>query len=112
MKVDALDLMVEQAAEALLNGDPVQRRRLVGALARSYPRQKALMVSLALSGAAAQIEDTFRDGSMEEAAARGYKLAAVVAADVLAIEALGREPAMAGDLLLFWRRVDPRFLGG
>jgi len=40
----------------------------------------------------------------------GFRMAALVAADVLAVEAMGKRPAKARDLLWFWRRVDPYFL--
>jgi hypothetical protein len=40
----------------------------------------------------------------------GYRLSALIAADVHAVQSMGQAPSAAGDLLHFWRRVDPLFL--
>jgi hypothetical protein len=105
-----LDLMIEFAVAELASADPTRTGRLVRTLAQQYPNEKALLLCFALTSAAAAVEDVVRDDKDGEPPALGYKLAALVAADILAIEALNGRSAKAVDLLHFWRRVDPYFL--
>jgi hypothetical protein len=105
-----LDLMTDFAVEALASGDRDRIGGLVRALAQRWPNEKALCISFALTSAAAHIEDLMQARAADQAPARAYKLAALAAADILAVEALGRAPARGHDLLHFWRRVDPYFL--
>lgn len=106
-----LDEMIEHALEGLLSGDDARRRGLVRGMARRWPDAPALRVVFALTAAGAEIEDTVEtaDGA-GGAAAQAYKLAALLAADTYALEAMGCTPPHARDLLHFWRRVDPYFL--
>lgn len=106
-----LDEMVHFAMEELLSGDGDRKRALVRALATRWPGEPALAIAYAVTVATQALEDMFG-----EAAARapeiplGYRLSALVSADVHAVQAMGQVPATAEDLLHFWRRVDPRFL--
>ncbi len=105
-----LDLMVAHAVKGLASGDRRMIGGLVRALALRWPNEKALMICFALTSAASHVEDVSLNTDPAGSPAWGYKLSALVAADILAIEALGRAPATGHDLLHFWRRVDPYFL--
>lgn len=105
-----LDLMVEFAIADLASGEDERIRSMVRNMAIRWPGEKALAICFALTCAAADLEDAMRGETISTAANRAYKLAALVAADILAIEALKPAPARAEDLLHHWRRVDPYFL--
>lgn len=109
MKAAELDEMIELALEGLLSGDDARRRGLVRAMVMRWPEAPALQIVFALTSAGAAVEDTFGSGA-DGAQALAYKLAALLAADVHALQEMGRCPAKARDLLHFWRRVDPYFL--
>ncbi|WP_368185931.1 hypothetical protein [Aestuariibius sp. HNIBRBA575] len=102
--------MVEFVIEELASGQSFRVARLVRALARKWPGEKALMISFALTNAASELEDLVSGDSSAASAERAYRLAALVAGDVLAIEAMGRDVVLGRDLLHYWRRVDPYFL--
>ncbi len=102
-----IDLMIEYSVAVLATGDAKRTCALVRDLARKWPREKALSICFAITSAASQFEDLVKGQAAP--AALAYKLSALVAADILAIEALGRQPATGQDLLHFWRRVDPYF---
>ncbi len=110
MPQDPLDLMIEYATATLASGDTARTGALVRTLAQDFSGEKALSICFALTSAAAAIEDVVRHDGQGQSPTLGYKLAALVAADILAIEALNNRPAKAIDLLHFWRRVDPYFL--
>lgn len=110
MQQALLDQMIEFAVAELASGDTARIGKLVRSLAQHYPGEKALMLCFALTSAAAAVEDVFRHDSDRQAPNIGYKLSALVAADILAIELLNNRPAKGVDLLHFWRRVDPYFL--
>lgn len=110
MPQEPLDLMIEFAVSALASGDALRTGALVRRLAQDFSGEKALLLCFALTTAAAAIEDVMRHDGPGPPPALGYKLAALVAADILAIEALYDRTATAIDLLHFWRRVDPYFL--
>lgn len=106
-----LDLMIEFVLEELLSGDTGRRRALVRRLAERWPGESALTISFALTSATATIEDTLRDSrTADPVVPLGYRLSALVSADVHAIQAMGQVPAMAEDLLHFWRRADTPYL--
>jgi hypothetical protein len=110
MPDDPLDQMIEFAVAALASGDSARTGALVRSLAQDFSGEKALSVCFALTSAAAAIEDVMHHVGPGQPPTLGYKLAALVAADILAIEALNPRTAKAVDLLHFWRRVDPYFL--
>ncbi len=105
-----LDLMIEFAVGELASGDPQRVGALVRRMAESWPDEKALAIGFALTSAASALEDMLAGEESRAVAARAYKLAALVSADVLAIEALGQKPATGRHLLQYWRRSDPWFL--
>lgn len=103
-----LDHMIAYSVAALASGDQRRINSLVRDLAEDWPAQSALSVSFALTSAAAELEQSTINNS--KAANTAYRLSALVAADVMAIEAMGRSNAKTTHLLHFWRRVDPFFL--
>ena len=110
MRQGNLDLMIEYAVACLAADDHQDIRALVRQMAQRWPDEPALAVAFSLTSAAATVEDVVNSPDAVTAAQKGYRLAALVAADIFAIEALGQVPATAQDLLHFWRRVDPYFL--
>lgn len=103
--------MIEFALEALLSGSDQRRRALVRDLCLRWPGSPALGITFALTSAASMIEDNFdRKLDKQRIGPFAYRLAAVLAADIYALESMGQIPATAHDLLHFWRRVDTYFL--
>ena len=103
--------MVEFALEELMAGEDSRRRGLIRQLCLKYPSQPALSAVFALTTAASMIEDNLtHDRDASSVAALTYKLSAILAGDIFAVESLGQQPARCRDLLHFWRRVDGYFL--
>jgi hypothetical protein len=101
--------MVEFVMEELLSGQEVRRRQVIRRLAERWPQEPALALVYALTSATGAIADSF--GAVPDPVVPlGYRLAALAAADIHAVQAMGQVPATAEDLLHFWRRVDPLFL--
>ena len=105
-----LDLMIETAVACLAAADRQEARKIVRTLAQRWPTEPALSISFALTSAAATVEDVVDSPEALATAQTGYRLAALVAADIFAVESMGQAPALGQDLLHFWRRVDPYFL--
>lgn len=106
-----LDQMIEFAMEELLSGNGQRRRQMVRRMAERWPREPALAISYALTSATGAIEDSFGAAAdRDPVVPLGYRLSALVSADVHAVQAMGQNPPVAEDLLHFWRRVDPLFL--
>lgn len=106
-----LDQMIEFAMEELLSGNDLRRRQMVRRMAERWPRESALAVVYALTAATGAIADSFGEmAARDPVIPLGYRLAALAAADVHAVQAMGQVPATAEDLLHAWRRVDPLFL--
>ena len=105
-----LDQMIEYATTEVASQDRDKLKGLVRRMAGKWPQEKALGLAFALTSAAASFEDNLDDKEKQSTLGQAYRLAALVAADVLAIEALGNCPALCRDLLHYWRRVDPWFL--
>lgn len=108
MWLSDLDHMIAYSVAALASNNKGRVQSLVRDLAEDWPCQSALSISFALTSAAAEIEVS--SAKTTNAANTAYRLAALVAADVMAIEAMGRSNAKTKHLLHFWRRVDPYFL--
>ncbi|WP_421702407.1 hypothetical protein [Aliiroseovarius sp.] len=109
-----IDEMIECALEELLSGSKEQRRTLVRRMCLRWPSEPALSIIFSLTSAAAIIEDNLSQDSEDDSggvADRAYRLAAVLAADIYAVECMHRKPPLARDLLHFWRRVDGYFSG-
>lgn len=107
-----LDRMVEFAMAELLSGDGGRCARLVRRMAETWPGEPALAITYSLTTATAAIEDSFGDASADDPVILlGYRLSSLVAADIHAILSMGKMHAVAEDLLHFWRRTDPAYLG-
>lgn len=95
--------------EELLSGDGGRKRSMVRRMAERWPDQPALALVYSVTSATELIEDQF--GSTDDPVIPlGYRLAALISADVHAVQSMGQIPSQAEDLLHFWRRVDPLFL--
>lgn len=100
---------VQFAIERLLDA-PEGWRPLVREIVARWPEAPAGQVILAIVAAATEVERMFGPGSpSREGAAQGWRLAALVGADLCAMEALGLPHATAGDLQRYWK-IDPWFL--
>lgn len=108
MELHRLDQMIATAAEALAGASPGGLQTLVLKLATHWPNEPALAICFALTSAAAEVEDLLAE--QDKAAKATYRMAALVAADILAVEAMGQQPARAHHLLHFWRRAGPGYL--
>ena len=106
MHIGTLDAMIVAASEAL-GSERVPMSDLVMSLATRWPNEPALSVCFALTSAAADLEDLLDQRATVAAA---YRAAALVAADILAIEAMGQQPATGHHLLHFWRRAGLGYL--
>jgi len=102
--------MIEYAVACLATEDHREIRKMVREMAQAWPNEAALAIAFAITSAASTFEDMVVSPTSHKSAHLGYRLAALVAADVYAIEAMGQAPAKGQDLLHFWRRVDPYFL--
>lgn len=105
-----LDLMIEFATEELLSGSGARRRAMVRRMAERWSEEPALALAYAVTAAAQAIEAAGEGGRRDPAIALGYRVSALISADVHAVQSMGQSPSVAGDLLPFWRRVDPLFL--
>jgi hypothetical protein len=106
-----MDQMIDFAMEELLSGDDHRRRALIREMATRWPEEPALAMTYALTSATQGIEDSFGPSAgRDPVIPLGYRLSALVAADVHAVQCMGQVPALTEDLLHFWRRVDPLFL--
>ncbi|MDA9207817.1 hypothetical protein N9O61_02915 [Octadecabacter sp.] len=110
MRNSSLDRMVEFAVERLAQDDSKGSRRLIKDMATSWPNEPALGIAFAMTSAAATLEDVIDSQASIRSSQLAYKLSALVAADVFALQEMGNSPATGQDLLHFWRRVDPYFL--
>ena len=107
MNVGTLDVMIVAASEAL-GTEQISMPDIVTSLATRWPNEPALAICFAVTRAAADLEVLF-DGQSATAAA-AYRSAALIAADILAIEAMGQQPATGHHLLHFWRRAGADYL--
>jgi hypothetical protein len=106
-----IDQMVEFATEALLSGNSARKRALVRRMAERWSQEPALAVAFAVTSATEGIEDAFGEAAARDPVVPlGYRLSALVSADIHTLQVMGQVPSVAGDLLHFWRRVDPLFL--
>ncbi|NCO86781.1 MAG: hypothetical protein GW886_09170 [Rhodobacterales bacterium] len=107
----AIDQMIEFAMEELLSGSPQRKRAMVRRMAERWPAEPALALVYAVTSATESIEDTFGEAAADDPVIPlGYRLSALISADVYAVQSMGQVPSVAEDLLHFWRRVDPLFL--
>jgi len=86
-------------------------RRVVREMAETAPDATPPQMIFALVSAAATIEEMFAQGSPSRAAAdSALRLAALLGADLYAMEMLGVKRGTAADMLAYWRAHDPWFL--
>ncbi len=110
-RTTALDQMIEFAMEELLSGNAQRKRSMIRRMAERWPLEPALALVFAVTSATEAIEDSFGDAAqIDPVVPLGYRLSALISADVHAVQSMGQIPSMAEDLLHFWRRVDPLFL--
>lgn len=103
--------MIEFAMEALLSGNAQRKRAMVRLMAERWPEEPALALVYAVTAATEAIEDSFGGAAVPDPVIPlGYRLSALISADVHAVQSMGQVPSFAEDLLHFWRRVDPLFL--
>lgn len=110
MRQGTTDLMIEYAVACLASDDHQQIKAMVREMARSWPNEAALGIAFAITSAASFYEDSIDTQSSKRSTRLGYRMAALVAADIYAVESMGQSPAKGQDLLHFWRRMDPYFL--
>ncbi len=107
----ALDDMIEFVMEELLSGSTPRKQAMVRRMAERWPTEPALALVYAVTSATESIEDSFGAGAATDPVIPlGYRLSALISADVHAVQSMGQIPSIAEDLLHFWRRVDPQFL--
>lgn len=106
----ALDEMTEFAMEELLSGNLLRQQQLLRRMAEIWPREPALALVFALTAATGAIAESFGRETAAPVVPLGYKLSALAAADIHAVQSMGQVPSMAEDLLHFWRRADPQYL--
>lgn len=103
-----LSRMIDLAAEVLMDhGQPVAGlpRRLAG----DWPDAPALEYVLAICSACEAIEQMYRDGSGTLARVReGWRQAAVIGAEVHALQHQGLVRPVGADLLAYWQGAVPR----
>ena len=110
MRQGTTDLMIEFAVACLATEDHRRIRILVREMAQAWPNEAALGIAFAITSAASTFEDMVDSLASKNSVRLGYRIAALVAADIYAIQEMGQVPAKGQDLLHFWRRVDPYFL--
>lgn len=86
---------------------PAKRGAVVVRMARAFPRARGLQLTLALASAADGMGTMLAAGWVQ--APHLYRLAALVAVDVLQVELIQGRPALAADLLGFWGKSDSVF---
>jgi uncharacterized protein (DUF779 family) len=102
--------MIEFAQQELSSNDVDRRRSMIRRMAEQWPDEPALSLVYAVTAATGQIEQHSSDPTRDASIPMGYRLSALISADVHAVQSMGQVPSVAGDLLHFWRRVDPSFL--
>ncbi len=89
------------------NPAPEHRGAVVIRLARAFPRARGLQLTLALASAAEGMSTMLAAGWVQ--APHLYRLASLVAVDILQTELELNRTAMASDLLAYWGKDDPVF---
>ncbi|MCV2882303.1 hypothetical protein [Actibacterium sp. XHP0104] len=105
-----IDEMTEDALRGLLSGAQGWRG-VVRDLAARFPAAPPQAMIFALTSAGSGIESSFApDSAAHPASNRAYRLAALVAADLYAMQIVGARAETLADLLAYWRRHDDYFL--
>lgn len=108
--MDEIDDMTGFAIERLMASSDSWRSVVRDMVARA-PDAPPMELVLALVSAAEAIAGLFGpNGPAREAAAQGWRLAALLALDIHAMERMGHPNARAADCLAYWRAHDRFFL--
>lgn len=86
---------------------PALRGAVVVRMARAFPRARGLQLTLALASAAEGMSTMLSAGWVQ--APHLYRLASLVAVDVLQVELGQTTPVLASDLLRYWGADDAVF---
>ena len=102
--------MTHYAIETLF-GDDDGWRSVTRDLVHLWPDASILEICFALVGAASAVEGQFNANSPSRAlSAQAYRLAALVTADLYAMQTIGGYGSNARDLAAYWRDHDNYFL--
>ena len=83
---------------------------LVICMCKKWPNAPALSIVYSLTYVAVTLgKDKKRKKSLGARKDIVFKMAALVAADIYAVEGIRQAPAKASDLLYFWRRIEPLY---
>lgn len=104
-----LDEMVELALEAL-TAPQGAARALPLRLIHAAPAAAPLQIVVAMTLAAAALEDTMASPRDQAAAVECWRMAALLAADIHAMACLGLPVRRAEDLAAYWQAHDRYFL--
>ena len=111
--IDQIDALTEAVVQRLLVDGGTARgmaSEIAAYLAEHRPDLPALCVALPFTLAAASIEEMLGAGEQARAAARdAWRVAALIGADALAVEALSGARATASELAQHWRNGDDLF---
>jgi len=108
-----IDELGEFVVVRILEKDTCARRvarELVERIAQEHPQAHALTAALLLTIAANGIEETLGAGDTAAAARDVWRMAALLAVDVLAMQRGSAGAHSAADLLRYWRKSDDFFL--
>jgi len=108
--MDRIDHMTEFAIAGLLAA-PDGWRSIVRDIAARWPDVPPLEITFVLVSAAEAISDLLAvDDPSRDVGAHAWRVAALLAADVYAMERLGLPRETAADLFAYWKRYDSFFL--
>ena len=85
--------------EELLSGNSLRRQQMVRRMAELWPQEPALAIAFALTSATGVIEDSFGAAANQDPVVPlGYRLSALVSADIHAVQAMGQVRAKTESL--------------
>lgn len=108
---DDIDRLSEFAIDFLLSGQG-DARQLAARLAQGRPDRPSLEVIFILASAAAAIEEVLAGADSKALALDAWRIATLLGVDLHMMQLRGHPIACCGDLLRYWRSVDPFFLKG
>lgn len=103
-----LDAMIEFSVEEVAYDNIERINRIPRELVTRWPGEIALATPFALSSAAAEIDSFIKGGAKQSNLV--YRLSALLAADIYAVQAKEQRLIYASDLMSYWRSEDPFFL--
>ena len=94
----AIDDMIEFAMEELLSGNTLRKQAMVRRMAERWPTEPALALVYAVTSATESIEDSFGGAAANDPVIPlGYRLSALISADVHAVQSMGALLHKSGD---------------